>query len=229
MSEEDALSIGEVINLLRDDFPDVSISKVRFLESQGLLAPGRSEGGYRQFDSHDLARLQFILRQQRDHFLPLKVIKSKLTLWERGEEPDESSKSPTKARNLVSKPRPPISRADLLRRGNADESLLNELIEHGLLAKIDADEDLYDPGAVGLITEAKRLLELGLEVRHLRTVKHAAERESDVLAQLTGAMLRSRSEESQEQARQLLEDAGEAVIALHKLLLAAEIRKLLAT
>jgi len=69
---ESALSIGEVINLLRDDFPDVSVSKIRFLESQGLINPKRSASGYRQFESDDVARLRFLLQQQRDHFLPLK-------------------------------------------------------------------------------------------------------------------------------------------------------------
>ena len=71
------MSIGEVINLLRDDFPDVSVSKIRFLESQGLIDPGRSDSGYRQFDSRDLARLRFILQQQRDHFLHRLVLASK--------------------------------------------------------------------------------------------------------------------------------------------------------
>jgi DNA-binding transcriptional MerR regulator len=84
MTDSRPMSIGEVINLLRDDFPDVSVSKIRFLESQGLIDPGRSDSGYRQFDQQDLARLRFILQQQRDHFLPLKVIKSKLTLWAAG-------------------------------------------------------------------------------------------------------------------------------------------------
>jgi DNA-binding transcriptional MerR regulator len=86
MPESRGLSIGEVINLLRDDFPDISVSKIRFLESQGLIDPHRTASGYRQFDPEDLARLRFILAQQRDHFLPLKVIKSKLTLWERGDD-----------------------------------------------------------------------------------------------------------------------------------------------
>ena len=88
---EETLSIGEVIELLRDEFPDISVSKLRFLESQGLVSPARAESGYRQFDEQDLKRIRFILTQQRDHFLPLKVIKSKLTLWERGEEPDPDS------------------------------------------------------------------------------------------------------------------------------------------
>src|SRR5690606_16624340 len=72
---EEALSIGEVIDLLRDEFPDVSVSKLRFLESQGLVSPARADSGYRQFDEEDLKRIRYILTQQRDHFLPLKVIK----------------------------------------------------------------------------------------------------------------------------------------------------------
>ncbi|HSO49000.1 MAG TPA: MerR family transcriptional regulator, partial [Acidimicrobiia bacterium] len=113
MTASQSLSIGEVINLLRDDFPDVSVSKIRFLESQGLIDPGRSDSGYRQFDQTDLARLKFILQQQRDHFLPLKVIKSKLTLWERGE--DLSTKISQPAAKIESKGEP-LSREDLLRR-----------------------------------------------------------------------------------------------------------------
>ena len=84
---EEPRSIGGVINLLRDEFPDVSVSKVRFLENQGMISPGRSESGYRLFYDDDIKRLRFILQQQRDHYLPLKVIKSRLTMWERGEEP----------------------------------------------------------------------------------------------------------------------------------------------
>ena len=90
MSERRALAIGEVIDLLQEEFPDVSISKLRFLESQGLIRPVRSPSGYRQFRAPDVERIRYILRQQRDHFLPLKVIKAKLSAWERGEEPTVS-------------------------------------------------------------------------------------------------------------------------------------------
>jgi len=90
MSERRALAIGEVIDLLQEEFPEVSISKLRFLETQGLIRPVRSSSGYRQFRAPDVERIRYILRQQRDHFLPLKVIKSKLAAWERGEEPTVS-------------------------------------------------------------------------------------------------------------------------------------------
>lgn len=217
---EDTLSIGEVINLLREDFPDVSVSKVRFLESQGLLAPGRTDGGYRQFDNHDVERLRFILRQQRDHFLPLKVIKSKLTLWERGEDP--TGHDPDGPKDLLESEEH-LSRSELLRRSGITSDQLAALIEHGLI-----DEDEYFTGdALIIASEARRLFGLGLEPRHLRSIRHAAEREADILGQLTAGLRRSRNPEAIEQARNVLTGAGEAAMAMHRALFANELRILL--
>ncbi len=128
MTNSQSLSIGEVINLLRDDFPDVSVSKIRFLKSQGLIDPGRSDSGYRQFDQEDLARLRFILQQQRDHFLPLKVIKSKLTLWERGEDLASRTAVPTPSLESTGEP---LSRDDLLRRSGLSPTEL-EFVQVGV-------------------------------------------------------------------------------------------------
>src|SRR5436305_12179565 len=87
MVERGHLSIGEVLSLLREEFPDVTISKIRFLESQGLLEPERTPSGYRKFFEEDVERLRYILREQRERFLPLKVIKRKLASWDRGDNP----------------------------------------------------------------------------------------------------------------------------------------------
>jgi DNA-binding transcriptional MerR regulator len=222
-SDEGLLSIGELINDLREEFPDVSISKVRFLESQGLLAPARSDGGYRLFDISDVDRLRFILRQQRDHFLPLKVIKSKLTLWERGEEVDDSE--PPVRTGLLDHRSEPLTETELVRRSGLDEEQLAALVSHGLLeAPVDA---VYPAEALVVASEARRLFAQGLEPRHLRAVKHAAEREADVIAQLGAPLLRIRSAEGREQARNVVEATGESMIALHRALLAAELRTLL--
>lgn len=221
--DEDLLSIGELINDLREEFPDVSISKVRFLESQGLLAPARSEGGYRMFDRSDVERLRFILRQQRDHFLPLKVIKSKLTLWERGEEVDDTE--PPLRTGLLDHRSQPLTESELLRRSGLSEPQLESLVTHGLLA--EPIDGVYPAEALVVGSEARRLFAQGLEPRHLRAVKHAAEREADVVAQLAAPLLRIRNAEGREQARNVVEATGESIMALHRAMVAAELRGLL--
>ncbi|HEY6629391.1 MAG TPA: MerR family transcriptional regulator, partial [Acidimicrobiia bacterium] len=170
------MSIGEVINLLRDDFPDVSVSKIRFLESQGLIDPGRSDSGYRQFDSRDLARLRFILQQQRDHFLPLKVIKSKLTLWERGEE-SVTSRHPEPRHNDDSAP---LGRDDVLKRSGLSSRQLDELVAAGVVRLI-GESDVFPVEAGVVALEAKRLMDQGLEARHLRSIRLSVDREADLL------------------------------------------------
>lgn len=226
MPEDETLTIGEVVNLLRDEFPDVSISKIRFLESNGLLAPGRSDGGYRQFDQHDLGRLRFILRQQRDHFLPLKVIKSRLTLWERGEDAGDGADSPAN-RELLSPRSATVSASDAIRRSGISAALFGELVSHGIIAPLEVGGDAFDASVVAVASEAKGLLGRGLEARHLRAVKHAAERESDVLGQLVGAQLRSGSEETRESAKKLLNTTSDSIMALHRLMFMGELKKLL--
>ncbi len=222
MAASEALTIGEVINLLKGDFPDISVSKVRFLESQGLLAPGRSDGGYRQFDSHDVDRLRFILAQQRDHFLPLKVIKSKLTLWERGE--DVGPGPGGEEDRLLHPQLETMTREELLRRSSLAPQQLDALVDHSLLRPDGSGA--FSGEALVVATEARRLFSHGLEARHLKTILHAVEREADVLAQLTVPLRRARNAEAQEQARNILAGAGEAMISVHRALLAEELKRL---
>lgn len=221
MTELGRLSIGEVINLLRDDFPDVSVSKIRFLESQGLIDPDRSNSGYRQFDPKDVARLRFILQQQRDHFLPLKVIKSKLTLWERGEESGEGRGAP--APNLEESGQP-LDRAELLKRSKLSDPELEELIDIGLIRPID-DSVVFPPEAGVVAMEAKRLMDQGLEARHLRTVRHSSEREADLLEQLVAPLLKASNVDARARARDVLESTSDSVLAMHRALLAWELRQ----
>ncbi|REK20168.1 MAG: MerR family transcriptional regulator [Actinobacteria bacterium] len=224
MSDTDQLSIGEVINQLRDEFPDVSVSKIRFLESQGLLDPDRTSSGYRQFGPDEIARIRFILQQQRDHFLPLKVIKSKLTLWERGE---EVAPSRSASKNIESTGEP-LSRDDVLKRSSLDESQLDALIEAKVINPM-ADSDVF-PAETGVIAlEARRLLELGLEARHLRAVKLAVDRESELLRQLVEPLLRANNAEAQERARDTLTASNDSVQAMHKAMLRGELRRFLTT
>jgi DNA-binding transcriptional MerR regulator len=224
MPERSRLSIGEVINLLRDDFPDVSVSKIRFLESQGLIDPGRSDSGYRQFDTTDVARLRFILQQQRDHFLPLKVIKSKLTLWERGEEVD-GAEAP---KGSLESSGEPLDRAELLKRSKLSESDLSALIDIGLIQPI-RDSVVFPPEAGVVAMEAKRLMDQGLEARHLRTVKLSSERESDLLRQLAAPLLKASNAEAKTKAKEILESSSDSVMAMHRALLTIELKQDLKT
>lgn len=220
MPEGGQYSIGEVINLLRDDFPDVSVSKIRFLESQGLIDPDRSGSGYRQFDGNDLGRLRFILQQQRDHFLPLKVIKSKLTVWERGEDAEEGIRSASP--NLEDEGEP-LDRTDLLKRSKLDEGQLDALIDIGLIRPI-AGSVVFPPEAGVVAAEAKRLMDHGLEARHLRTLRRSTEREADLLKQLVAPLLKAHNPDARARAKDVLESGSASVRAMQRALLATELR-----
>ena len=221
MPDTPALSIGEVINLLREDFPDVSVSKIRFLESQGLIDPGRSSSGYRQFDPDDIARLRFILAQQRDHFLPLKVIKSKLTLWERGEAGEVVGGSSSTALDESGEP---LDRADLIKRSGLTEEELEQLVDVGLIRPIP-NSTVFPPEAGVVGAEARRLMDHGLEPRHLRSIRLSVERESDLLTQLVAPLLRSSNVESRARAKDVLESCSDSVRAMHGALMATELRQ----
>jgi DNA-binding transcriptional MerR regulator len=219
MSENELLSIGEVINQLRDEFPDVSVSKIRFLESQGLVDPHRTSSGYRQFGKDEIARIRFILQQQRDHFLPLKVIKSKLTLWERGEEPGRGE-----VENLDSGTGEPLSRDEILKRSSLSETDLDSLIDAKIVVPIDGS-DVFPPQTGIIASEARRLMELGLEPRHLRSIKLSVDREADLIRQLVEPLNRASNAEAQEQARDLLAASNDSIQAMHKAMLNGELRR----
>jgi DNA-binding transcriptional MerR regulator len=219
MSDNEVRSIGEVINLLREDFPDVSVSKIRFLESQGLIDPGRSDSGYRQFDDADLARLRFILEQQRDHFLPLKVIKSKLTLWERGE---DMASLTTQSATSGDDGGEPLSRDDLLRRSGLTSEQLDELREMGVIKTV-ADSTVYGPEVGIVATEARRLMEQGLEARHLRAVRLAVDREAELLRQMAAPLARANNSEARSKVKELIDLSGGSIQAMHRAMLEDEL------
>lgn len=222
MPDQDLLSIGEVINQLRDEFPDVSVSKIRFLESQGLVDPHRTSSGYRQFGKDEIARIRFILQQQRDHFLPLKVIKSKLTLWERGEDSGLVDNDGRASENEGE----PLSRDDVLKRSSLSEEQLDSLIEARIVTPI-GDSGVFPTQAGVVASEARRLMEIGLEPRHLRAIKLSVEKEADLIRQLVEPLTRATNAEAQEQARDLLAVSYDSVQAMHRAMLNGELRRYL--
>jgi len=177
------LGIGEVIARLRAEFPDVSVSKIRFLESEGLIEPARSPSGYRRFDEADVERLRYILIAQRDQYLPLRVIKERLP-----RHPEETDAGRSQA---------PLSRSELLAAAGIDEKQLAELENFGLIRRTGR---VYERDALQVASAAAVLGSYGVEARHLRAVRAAVEREMSFIEQVVAPTLRQRNPEAREQA-----------------------------
>lgn len=222
-------TIGEVIAMLQDEFPEVTISKVRFLEGQGLIEPRRSAAGYRMFDDDDVRRLQYILREQRDHFLPLKVIKSKLTAWERGETVRARPDSGPPPESYFGSSGVSLSLDELSRASGLTKRQIDELVTNGVLEPLEfpdrtlvfRDEDLT------IARAAHRLLSQGLEARHLRTMRIAADREVDLLSQLVTPLVRHRNPENRRKAAEMLADCAQAGAQLQEAIVRGRLRRLL--
>ena len=225
------LSIGELITFLRSEFPELSVSKVRFLEGQGLIAPARSDGGYRLFTKEDLRRIQYILRAQRDHFLPLKIIKSNLAAWERGEDTMESSETPPLPESYFSATGVSLTRNDLAKSSGLAQHQIDELVFQEVLQPMSLSNGkiVFQDEDLTIARAARRLLERGLESRHLRTLRLAVDREFELLHQLVVPLLRHRNPESRRRAAEILADGTQAASRLRQEMLKARIRKLLTT
>ena len=206
------LSIGEVLSLLKEEFPDITISKIRFLESQGLLDPERTPSGYRKFYDTDVERLRWILRQQREHFLPLKVIKGRLQGSEEGVDleggaentldPEDIAEAAEVAPDAVDPDSTSFTIDELAEVCGVDVHALQELEKFGLIAGQRPMGGIvyYDRDALGVAQLAAGFLKFGVEARHLRMYKTAAERESAFFEQLVMPMLKQRNPEARRQA-----------------------------
>lgn len=232
------MSIGAVLDLLRPDFPDVTISKIRFLETEGLVTPQRAASGYRRFSAYDCARLRFVLTAQRDQYLPLKVIKARLDAEEDGALP--APESPYPAPRLVEAaeaavhngrpgPMPPrqvrLSREDLLERSGADEALLVALTRSGVI--VAGPGGFFDEHAVVIVQCARGLADYGVEPRHLRAFRSAADRQSDLIAQIAGPMVKGGKAGARDRADDLAREVAALAIALHTALLKSAVHDVL--
>ena len=186
-------SIGQVLALLRDDFPDVSISKIRFLESEGLIAPQRAASGYRRYAETDVDRLRYVLAVQREHYVPLKVIREHLEQIDKGLNPPNlgSAREPDTDAPVVPAPTPPppaprqplrLSRQDLLEASGLTESALSEL-ERTQIVVPRRGTSHYGRDALTLAIAARRMGEYGIDGRHLRAFKMSADREVGLVEQ----------------------------------------------
>lgn len=198
----DYLSIGEVLDAVRPDYPDVSISKIRFLESEGLIEPERTPSGYRKFFDKDVERLRFILSLQRDHFLPLKVIKERLASGTNGGSATEVPSGPSAP---AASPRPvavstsevSLGREELGRAAGLDQAGLQGLIDFGI---IDGSKQAYDGDDLVAAKAAAGLFRYGVEPRHLKMYRHFAERESAFFEQIVSPVTRRKGPDAQQEA-----------------------------
>jgi len=231
------MSIGAVLDLLRPDFPDVTISKIRFLEAEGLVTPERTPSGYRRFTAYDCARLRFILTAQRDQYLPLKVIKAQLDAQPDGELPRSGSAygvprlvpvdSGSAADDGVSVAQSQVRlrREDLLSRSGIDDAMLNELVKGGIVKPGAAG--FFDDHSVVIAQCAKALAEYGVEPRHLRAFRSAADRQSDLIAQIAGPVVKAGKAGARDRADDLAREVAALAITLHTSLIKSAVRDVL--
>ena len=207
------LHIGAVCNQLRDDFPDVSISKIRYLEDQGLIHPKRTQGGYRLFDDDTVERLRTILRLQRDEFLPLRVIRQELAS-------PEANKARRRRRAAgLAGPEEELSAGEIEERSGATPQLVRELEEYGLLeARGSGGEKRYSAGDTEIAAVCAQLASYGIAPRNLRAFRTAADREASLLGQLVGPSLQTRNPERREAALDDLRALAELAQELSQLL-----------
>ncbi len=222
-------TIGEVINLLRPEFPDVSVSKVRFLESRGLIQPGRSASGYRMFTDDDVQRIQYVLTEQRDHYLPLKVIKSKLSAWDKGTESPVVPDSGPPPESYFASSGVSLSTREILRSSGLSADQLEAIETEGVIDPTDLPDGtpVYTDADLQIARAAHRLLSRGLEPRHLRGIRLSADRQTDLLGQLVAPLLRHRNPDNQRRSSEILADTSEASAIIQETLVRSRLRKLL--
>jgi DNA-binding transcriptional MerR regulator len=231
--QRDGLSIGAVLAQLRPEFPDVTISKIRFLESEGLVCPGRTPSGYRQFAPADVERLKFVLAAQRDHYLPLKVIKEQLDAADEGRPPG-TPLAPRLAKNLNGSSRAPIAadfaagpeirmtREEFLAEVGIDKATLGELEQYGLVKPGAAG--FYNPDAVVVARTVKTMTEFGIEPRHLRAFRASADREVGLLEQIVTPLQRQHDPDARARADEVVRELAALSVTLHTLLVKAGLR-----
>jgi DNA-binding transcriptional MerR regulator len=224
----DLLTIGEVLNQVRSEFDDISISKIRFLEAEGLIVPSRTKSGYRKFSSADVDKLRYILRMQRDHYLPLKVIKEHIEAIDRGLKPEideiEKPKVPSALVDLnqlgIKKSNIRVTREELIANTSITDQDLKESEDYGLI-KVLADKRHYDDIAVKTARVIAALSGFGLEPRHLKFLKSGSDRESSLIKQVASPMTRSKRPDAGEQALEMMREISNLTNQLHFILVSS--------
>jgi len=223
LSETKLFNIGQVCENLIEEFPQITVSKIRYLESQGLLTPTRTESGYRKFSTSDLDKLVWILRQQRDYFVPLKTIKERLDKKGFDFETDEMPEKSDSDRKFEEDPITTGISLDikgLAKASGVPLEKIEELNELGVIkGRKVGNKQIFEGEALITVRSAKRLFELGMEVRHLRMYLVAAQREAGVIEQLLSAKSKSEDLKSRVEAKRELNEVVALGREIHKCLL----------
>jgi DNA-binding transcriptional MerR regulator len=215
------LTIGAVCRHLQDEFPDISISKIRYLEDRGLVSPRRTQGGYRLFNEDDVDRLETILRLQRDEFLPLRVIRQELA------SPARSRDRKRPARGGLRAPEEELDTAALCQRSGATREFVRELEDFGLLEpRVEDGERVYPERDIEVVSACLRLTRYGVEPRNLRSFRTGADREAGLLEQIVAPALRSPKPERRNAGLEDLETLASVSQELSQLLFWRALRSL---
>jgi DNA-binding transcriptional MerR regulator len=226
-----AMTIGAVVKALEQEFPDISISKVRYLEDQKLLSPRRTPGGYRLYTHGEVQRLRTILRLQRDEFLPLRVIRQELAGGRAEREVSASGGDgpPRKRRPSVTAPsaNARFTLEEVVDETQADPGLVRELEEYGVIkGEIHEGVKLYDETEREIVRATTELARYGVGGRNLRAFRTSADREAALLQQILAPALRSRNEQRRKEAIEALENLAAVTTHLKHLLLIRDLRKI---
>jgi DNA-binding transcriptional MerR regulator len=232
-----AMTIGAVCKALEQEFPDISISKIRYLEDQKLLAPRRTPGGYRLYSGGDVQRLRTILRLQRDEFLPLRVIRQELASGRAGNDVAPASDGPAAGTGAARRKRNPsvtapssgalYSLEDVIEETRAEPRLVAELEEYGVIkGDVRAGTKYYDETEREIVRAVTELARYGVGGRNLRAFRTSADREAALLQQILAPALRSRNAKRRKEAIEALENLAAVTTHLKHLLLIRDLRKI---
>ncbi len=222
-----ALTIGAVAKILSQEFDDISISKIRYLEDQKLVAPRRTAGGYRLYSQTDVERLRAILRMQRDEFLPLRVIRQELATGDFTKPRGGESSGITRRAMSVDAAVGAISEEELLDQAGVSESFVRELQDFGIVQPDRSGSgNTYDETDLEIVRAAAELSRFGVAGRNLRVFRSSADREAALLEQIVAASLRSRSQARRREAVENLESLAGICGHLKHLLLVRDLRRL---
>lgn len=223
------MSIGVVLDRLREEFPDVTVSKIRFLESEGLITPERTASGYRRFTDEDVERLRYILITQRDNYLPLKVIREQLDAMDSGKVAAVITEPAPAVSAESFRPAAPVRLTDteVAERAKTTDADVAELIKAGIIAP-DAS-GLFSAVDVQIATTAAALKEFGLDARHLKTLRTAASRQADLVTRVTDPIAHSGKDSARQEADELAQQIFALIVSLHASLVKSELRNQLSS